>query len=120
MIMNQQPPWNMMMFCLGLSILFILLGTSCNHPNMPPIDVTFWAGDSVNAGVTRKQDHATIPAIDPRFDTMACLSYLDLQKIYSTLLTCKDWGSQPTSHMQAFERKNIEVIHHVRHAHPHR
>lgn len=117
MIDLENAPWRVIGFLIGLSLFcFCFSLTGCKHAEMPPIDVTFWAGDSARGGVTRKQENKTIPANDPEFDSYACLSYEDVRKIYDTLLTCKDWGDQPkmTRHeLKSFKRYNRDVIRHV-------
>lgn len=118
MIDLENAPWKVISFLLGIALLCFLGVTfsGCKHPDMPPVDVTFWAGDSAHEGITRKQDQKTIPASDPSFNDMACLSYLDIRKIYAVLLSCKDWGDQPTMSSQElnhFKKKNSDVIRHV-------
>lgn len=115
-MIDKDPPWPIIMFCLGLALLCIGLGSGmigCNHPDMPPIDVTFWAGDSAKGGITRSQDHVTLLATDPKFDEMACLTYKDVQKLYSTMLTCKDWGDQPkmsANEVETLKEKNHALV----------
>jgi len=116
MIDLENAPWRVILFLIGVSMICFagsigLMG--CKHPDMPPVDVTFWAGDSAHEGVTRKQEGKTIKASDEAFDDLACLSYLDVRKIYDVLLSCKDWGDQPkmsSQEMKRFQKYNREVI----------
>lgn len=101
-------------FLLGLGIIFFILTLSGCQSNMPPIDVSFWAGDSAKSGITRSQESKTIECSSPEFDTYTCLSYADIQKIYGTLLECKQWPTLATSkQLKRFVSKNSEVINHV-------
>jgi hypothetical protein len=102
-------------FVLGfLIVAVILLTPGCASNNMPPIDVSFWAGNSSVAGVTRAQEGKTLECNDPEFDNYTCLTYADLQKIYHTMLECKQWPLlAKTKDIKRFVRKNPEVIQHV-------
>lgn len=108
-------PWKMVIFCLGLSLLAIGVAflQGCKHPEMPAIDVEFWAGDADRSSIRRAQENREMLASDPGFNEMACLSYADLRKIYATLLHCKDWGQFTTmsrSEYKAFKASNESVI----------
>lgn len=99
---------------LGVGIIIFLLATSGCKTGIPPMNVKFWAGDSMNGGITRSQDKKTIECKDPAFDEYIALSYDDLKLIYNTMLQCKSWGSEMTmSELQKFAKQNPEVVHHV-------
>lgn len=104
-------------FLLGMAIIFWVLALpGCKNP-IPVIDVSFWAGDSAKDGVSRAQEGKTLACKDPQFDQFVCLTYEDLQKIYDTLLECKDWPkSQLASDrdLRHFKKMNPEVYHYVR------
>lgn len=106
--------WAWGCFSIGLMIIFWLFGTGCSH-NVPAIDVTFWAGDSAHSGISRSQESKTISCTDGLFDDYACLTYRDVQKIYATMLTCKNWGASLASQKEfnQMASKNHEVIDNV-------
>lgn len=111
---TEEKPWGMVLLLIALAMVSFYF-SGCNA-KIPPIDVTIWAGDSAHAGVTRAQEHQTILATDPKFDALACMTYTDIKKIYATLLTCKDWGDQPTmsvSEVKNLLDKNSELVTHV-------
>jgi len=92
--MKNYIPVSQVLTCFGIGILLILFVIQSGCKSMPPsIDAKFWAGDSQNDGITRAQDHETIPCKDSRFDEYVCQSYADLRKIYQTLLKCKQWST---------------------------
>lgn len=105
--------WAWMCFSLGiLTIVFITSG--CSH-NVPKIDVSVWAGDSAKNGISRAQEGRTIECTDPSFDAYACLTYTDIQKIYSTILQCQQWGPALASKRdyKRMVNNNREVIQNV-------
>lgn len=98
----------------GLFIIFYLLTLPGCKESIPPIDATFWAGDSKNIGITRAQDSKTIQCNQAEFDQYVCLSYDDVKKIYDTLLQCKEWPKKMTSKQaEQLYKTNGEIIHHV-------
>lgn len=97
-----------------LIVLGVLLMPGCASNNMPPIDVSFWAGNSSEAGITRTQENKTIDCKSPEFDNYTCLTYADIGRIYDTMLECKQWPLlAKTKDIKRFVRKNPEVIQHV-------
>lgn len=74
-----------------------------------------WAGDSAVAGISRSQDQAHISCADPKFEDYACLTYLDIKKIYSSMLQCQQWGPPlaSSSDLKRLLQKNKGVIHHA-------
>lgn len=107
------------MFFFGLAIIFwVFLLQGCKS-SMPPIDVSFWAGDSAKDGVSRSQENKTIPCNDPEMDDLVCLSYTDLKKIFAVLLQCQQWPStvslvKTDKLLRRFERNNPEVLLHAK------
>lgn len=105
-------------FCLLMGVLLIAWALSgCKSPDMPRVDVKFWAGDSANDGISRSQEGKTISCASPEFDEMACLTYTDMKKIFDLLLQCERWPRSAVMmtkrDKQRFLRENNEVIHHV-------
>lgn len=103
-------------FWIGIAgIVFVLTLPGC-QANMPPIDAQFWGGDSARQGISRSQENRTLECKQPEFDKYVCLTYEDLQKIYDTLLECKQWPTLATRGQQArFISENPEVIHAASH-----
>jgi hypothetical protein len=103
-------------FMVGVAVCVILTLSGC-HTGIPKIDAEFWAGDSKSKGISRKQEGQTIPCDDPVIDDYVCLSYEDLQKIYHTLLQCKQWSgtTMSTREQLVFFRKNRGLLEHVAH-----
>lgn len=102
-------------FVLGIGlIIFILTIPGCAGTHLPPIDASFWAGDSAKNGISRSQENRTLECKDPSFDNYTCLSYQDIQKIYDTMLECKEWPTLAThSQIKEFAKRNPEVIQNV-------
>ncbi len=88
-------------------LLTLIALTGC-HASIPKISVKFWAGDSKNAGITRAQDHETISCASPDMDSYMCITFVDMQKIFDTMLTCKQWGApvMTKKDMKEFRREN--------------
>lgn len=111
-------------FIFGMGILIILWVFSlpgCKSA-MPPVDVSFWAGDSAKEGITRSQESKTIACSDPAMDDYVCLSYEDVKKLFSILLQCQQWPSDinlvKTKALYRFlAKKNPEVDHALRSSH---
>lgn len=78
-------------FIAGIGIALFILLQGCAASSIPEIDVSFWAGDSSQGSITRFQDHQNIDCRTPEFDHFACMTYLDIKKIYSKILECKQW-----------------------------
>lgn len=112
---EKMAPW----FCLFLG-LAIIIGVVCFLPgcasqNIPPIDVSFWAGDSKLGGITRDQDNLVVACDTPEFDRYTCITYEDVQKIYNTMLECRDWPRLASvKEKNEMNQKNAEVIRYVR------
>lgn len=96
---------------LGISLILLVLTQGCKH-TIPPIDVSFWSGDSAKDGISRSQENKTLQCNDPAFDQYVCLTYTDLQKIFSTMLECKKWSVATASRSQIKQMilKNPEVM----------
>jgi len=83
--------WKHSILILGLAVVIMLLvGPGC-ATQRPSIDVSTWAGDSKNEGVSRAQDKKTVMCSDPAFDQMVCMSYEDLTKLYLVFSQCGSW-----------------------------
>lgn len=107
-----------MRLCLGVIIFFLCLSLpGCKSPEMPKIDVSFWAGDSANEGIARSQENRTMACSSSDFDDMVCLSYEDVRKIYDLLLQCERWPKSSLvmtrRDLHGFVKKNYGVVHHV-------
>lgn len=102
-------------FTFGFLLVIGLLAFSgCQTPPMPPIDVTFWSGDSSQSGITRSQENVTIQCNNPKFDEYVCLTYSDIQRIYDTMLECKQWPQLASKkQIKQLAKHNAEVIEHV-------
>lgn len=101
-------------FLAGVTMILISLSQGCVTPP-PPMDVTFWAGDPDKGGISRSQENKTIGCHEPEFNDYACLTYADMQKIYATILKCKQWSVETMTPRQSMivMRKNAEVLQHV-------
>lgn len=101
------------LFLLGIIILaYVLLTTGCKPVTMPSIDVQFWAADSERSSIVLKSEDAEISCASPDFDQYACLTYEDIQKIWDTMLQCKEWNAEPINTAQArrLVRKNSHIV----------
>lgn len=110
------PAW--LMFFIGIAIILWVISLPGCKSSMPPIDVSFWAGDSAKDGVTRTQENKTIECKDPEFDELVCLTYEDVKKIFAVLLQCEQWPRSATlvktdKLLRRLEKHNPEVANYV-------
>jgi hypothetical protein len=101
-----------MWVCSFLLLLWLMTLGGCASQPMPKVDVSFWAGDSVNSGISRSQEKKTIACSAPEIDQYACLTYLDIKKIFSAMLQCQKWGGPIATEQDVNNllSKNHEVI----------
>jgi hypothetical protein len=101
-------------FFLGITIILLILTQGCSS-NIPAIDVTLWAGNSTQESISRSQSNQNLLCKDPDFDNYVCMTYSDLQKVYETMLKCKQWNVNTMTPEEEFllVKKNREVIRHV-------
>lgn len=65
--------------------------TAC-RTSIPRWDGKIYAGDSANAGISRKQSNEVIRCDSPAIDEMLCMSGADFKSFYETyVLGCKTW-----------------------------
>lgn len=98
--------------CLSIGVGIIIFLTSGCRSSIPRIDVSLWAGDPAKDGISRSQEQRTMSCQSAEFAQMACLTYSDLKKIYSTMLLCEKWGSvsMNSSEAKKFVKKNQDVL----------
>ena len=73
-----------------LAIAILLTGSSCNG-SMPKWHGKIWAGHSPTQSVRRTQANESFKTADPRFDTGAWISYVDIRALFDILQSCKEW-----------------------------
>lgn len=89
------------LFLFGLGIIFFIMTLpGCASTTPPPIDVQFWAGDSIEEGISRTQEKRFIECKASEFDEYVCLTYDDLKKIYEALLQCEDWSYASSKNLE--------------------
>lgn len=100
---------------LCLALCLFISGCPAAVVPLPKIDVTTWAGDSFHEGISRGQEDRTISCSDRQIDEYVCMTYVDLRKIYNTMLQCKDWGGTPVSAdaTEDLVRRNSDVVERV-------
>lgn len=73
------------------TLLAVMTMPSCGTGELDPIDaadrleIKAFAGDSASHGITRAQSKTTIKCDSAEIDDYICLSYEDLEKIFSQL-----------------------------------
>jgi len=82
---------SLLVLLLGASLILFSLSLSGCKGEPPALELTIWAGDSHNAGISRSYEGKTISCSDPLFDDYMCISYADAKKIGETILKCKVW-----------------------------
>lgn len=102
------------LFAVGLMIIFWVFSLPGCTSTMPPIDVSFWAGDSSTDGIVRSQESKHIACSEPVMDDMVCESYADLKKVFTLLQQCKQWSASSTlvntsDQLKRLAKKNPEV-----------
>lgn len=104
-------------FFLGIAIiLWVLSLTGCKN-QIPAIDVSFWAGNATQGGITRAQEGRSMSCLDPDFDKYVCITYDDIRKVFDTILMCKDWPKSQLASakdVKRFIKKNSDIIKYVR------
>jgi len=77
---------------LILPIIALVASVSACRTTIPRWDGKIYAGDSANAGVSRKQSEEIIRCDSPAIDEMLCMSGVDFKSFYETyVLGCKTW-----------------------------
>lgn len=102
------------------------LVTSC-RTSIPKWDGKIYAGDSANAGVSRKQSNEVIRCDSPAIDEMLCMTGADFKSFYETyVLGCQKWArGMPRMSIQqawaildaAYSRENLANTVRSREAH---
>lgn len=81
---------------LLLASLTLVAANKC-PADRPVWEAEFWAGDSANVGITRKQENRTIPADSPEFNDYVCTKWENLQKLEDDVLSkCEKWSDAPS------------------------
>ena len=76
--------------------LFLMGMNSCQKNPRPDWEAKFWSGDSKTASILRAQNDGVIACSAPAFDNYVCISYEDLQKLESDVLSkCEKWSDVP-------------------------
>lgn len=66
--------------------------TSCQTGNRPNWNAEFWAGHSLGGSIVRDQDEQELLCTAPEFDDFVCLTYDDLLKLETEVLSkCERW-----------------------------
>lgn len=77
----------------GVAIsLLCLIAAGCARPLIPAWRGKIYAGDPEARAVVRRQAGEAIPADDPRFATLRCMTSDDLRRFWETyVLGCREW-----------------------------
>lgn len=75
-----------------LSSFFLFLPSLGCNSTTPQLHPHLYAGDSVNDGISRAQNHELILCKAPEMDDMVCMHYKDLQCNFQVyVLGCDKW-----------------------------
>lgn len=79
---------------IALSASPFLIAAKCEGQR-PDWTAKFWAGDSKTQSILRAQDNESIPTESPEFDNYVCLTYEDVLKLETEVLSnCKKWSKK--------------------------